>query len=419
MEDLPESISPCSNVRKTCYSIMDDPSFEEDENGRSVIINDAALEKLGSKIANSILSQPEGEQGDNGDDSSGIDCCINNLQFAAWDEEDWHYTGENYDRSNVSREDVQKQRFERVALYILVMDCINFCFWPVADGKHKKNLLEYEHLASALKILAEADDKGDSSISHEGGGTVTRAEDSYAFAPQNLIKLTNETFLEMMTPLLPKVPENEDESTYTIPNVNERVRLLVEMGQSLLFSHDGSATQFIAKANRSSDKLVFLILQSFPGFRDATVDSSRGRWVAFYKRAQILVADLWAALGSEDGALKHGSNLCNYRDMDKITTFADYRIPQLLRNMDVLNYSPALSHKVDARLEIQSSSMEEIYIRASTVVAVDYLVKIVKDKAKKGGINAVKMDWYLWNIGEKLDRNGCLGNHHLVNTIFY
>ena len=136
---------------------MDDPSFEEDENGRSVIINDAALEKLGSKIANSILSQPEGEQGDNGDDSSGIDGCINNLQFAAWDEEDWHYTGENYDRSNVSREDVQKQRFERVALYILVMDCINFCFWPLSsesaknDAKRAKNGLEYEPISKFIR----------------------------------------------------------------------------------------------------------------------------------------------------------------------------------------------------------------------------------------------------------------------------
>ena len=34
-------------------------------------------------------------------------------------------------------------------------------------------------------------------------------------------------------------------------------------------------------------------------------------------------------------------------------------------------------------------------------------------------VNAVKMDWYLWNIGEKLDINNKLGHHHRVKTIFY
>lgn len=429
---LPESISPCANVRKTCYAVMEDPSFEEDENGngRSVIIDDNSLEKLGDKITHSILSQA-GENNDscqagsktNGGKASpptGADDCISNLQFAAWDEGDWHYTGKTYGRAIWLEKDVQKQRFERVALYIMVMDCINFCFWPV-DQNFKKNLLEYEHLASALKLLAEKDDNTGSSFKEDetSGEFVVRAENSYVFAPQNLIQLTCKSFLEMMAPLLPADPENETDCTYSIPNVNERVRLLVEMGQSLIYNHEGSATNFIAKANHSSDKLVYQILQSFPGFRDATVDSSRGRWVSFYKRAQILVADLWAALGSESGDLKHGSNLCNFRDMDKITTFADYRVPQLLREMGVLKYSPSLSQKVDAGREIQSSSMDEIYIRASTVVAVDSLVKIVKDKTKQNAINAVKMDWYLWNIGEKLDREGSLGNHHLVNTIFY
>jgi hypothetical protein len=34
-------------------------------------------------------------------------------------------------------------------------------------------------------------------------------------------------------------------------------------------------------------------------------------------------------------------------------------------------------------------------------------------------VNAVKMDWYLWNIGEKMDRKKEIENHHRVLTIFY
>lgn len=39
--------------------------------------------------------------------------------------------------------------------------------------------------------------------------------------------------------------------------------------------------------------------------------------VAFYKRAQILIADIWACF--------EGQGLGNFSDIDTITMFADYR----------------------------------------------------------------------------------------------
>lgn len=351
------------------------------------------------------------------------------MTFASWDEENWHYTASNYERDRYVADEVQKQRFERIALYIMVMDTINFCFWPCTDSDDEsestlKNLLEYEHLASALKILAEKDDADTPTTKNptpNSTPTPTQAEDSFILAPQNLVNLTTKSFLEMMKPLLPKVPNKESSNKkYMIPNATERVRLLNEMAQGLLTFHHGSATHFISQAHKSSDLLVHNILQYFPGFRDSAVDPLSGRWVAFYKRAQILVSDLWAALGSEKGEEKHGTDICNFTDMHMLTTFPDYRIPQLLRSLDVLKYSPFLASKIDSNIEIQASSIDELYIRAATVVAVDLLVKNVKEKVNMSyEINSVKMDWYLWNIGEKLDRQERLNPHHRVRTIFY
>ena len=34
-------------------------------------------------------------------------------------------------------------------------------------------------------------------------------------------------------------------------------------------------------------------------------------------------------------------------------------------------------------------------------------------------ISAILLDWHLWQIGEKLDREGTLKPHHRVRTIFY
>ena len=59
--------------------------------------------------------------------------------------------------------------------------------------------------------------------------------------------------------------------------------------------------------------------------------------------------------------------------MDQLTTFADYRVPQLLRHVGVLVYNDKLSHLVDGGVEIFSNTLHELYIRSSTVVSVDHL----------------------------------------------
>ena len=51
--------------------------------------------------------------------------------------------------------------------------------------------------------------------------------------------------------------------------------------------------------------------------------------------------------------------------------FADYRVPQILRNMNILTYSPALAAQVDAKVEVAFGSDCETEIRAATVVCVD------------------------------------------------
>jgi len=57
--------------------------------------------------------------------------------------------------------------------------------------------------------------------------------------------------------------------------------------------------------------------------------------VGLYKRAQILVGDIWACCG--------GVGYGAFNDIDTITAFADYRVPQLLVWFDVLQYSDSLT----------------------------------------------------------------------------
>lgn len=60
--------------------------------------------------------------------------------------------------------------------------------------------------------------------------------------------------------------------------------------------------------------------------------------MAFYKRAQILVADTWSVLeGKGDGC---------FNDISRISVFADYRIPQVLVHLGAMRYSEELMNKL-------------------------------------------------------------------------
>lgn len=56
--------------------------------------------------------------------------------------------------------------------------------------------------------------------------------------------------------------------------------------------------------------------------------------VAILKRAQILVADIWACFG--------GEGICRFSDIDQITAFADYRVPQVLVWLGAMQYNEEL-----------------------------------------------------------------------------
>ncbi|CAI7901647.1 unnamed protein product, partial [Closterium sp. NIES-53] len=70
----------------------------------------------------------------------------------------------------------------------------------------------------------------------------------------------------------------------------------------------------------------------------------RGRQVALFKRAQIFVADLWGAFS--------GRGLGHFSDIHRLTMFADYVVPAVLRSRGVLTYAPSLAAAVDGKQEI-------------------------------------------------------------------
>jgi hypothetical protein len=97
-----------------------------------------------------------------------------------------------------------------------------------------------------------------------------------------------------------------------IPMFSQRVQCLREAGRILHERFDGSVITLIQDAKGSAAALVNLLAHRFACFRDESTFEKKK--VRFLKRAQIFVADLWAAFEGEE----YGE----FNDIDKITMFA-------------------------------------------------------------------------------------------------
>ena len=155
-----------------------------------------------------------------------------------------------------------------------------------------------------------------------------------------------------------------------------------QLGRLLLERHDGSAVALVESAERSADRLV-AILRDAPYFEDRR--AYRGIDVAFYKRAQIVAADLDLALD--------GRGPGRFDDLDRLTIFADNLVPHVLRVDGVLVLDDALAAHIDAGALLPEGSEEEVELRACAVHAVELL-------AATTGATPAALDNVLWNRGQ-------------------
>lgn len=265
---------------------------------------------------------------------------------------------------------------EQTANYILVLDTLNFCFWgePRWRVRYRGQALDgYWALAAALK---QALDRGLPLYDAAYLARIDGEQLAGIFAGEN-----------------------------TIPLLGERVRALREVGHVLMERYDGQFASLIEVAGGSAARLVEIVAAEFSSFRD--VARYKGDEVRFYKRAQILVSDLWGAFGGHD--------LGSFHDLGVLTAFADYKVPQVLHHLGILVYAPTLMDRLAGRVEIPAGSPEELEIRAATIWAVEYLRQALAGHGR--ALDAYQIDWLLWGAGQELPA-GALP-YHRTRTIYY
>jgi hypothetical protein len=349
---------PLQNVRDSAKFIM--------QKAQHIQINDQEIEKTAAVIAKEVWEKLGNTDSEKAISNDGF---VESL-LIEWDNEQVHF-------KNAAKEP------ELTAQYILVLSALNFCFWQgclsaeaIAAHKYDQTQeFEYHDLAGNLRDVLK--------------------NNPFAFEAQLLQKVTEETLFQWF-------------KQRQVPLASERARLLREIGYELSQRYNGLAANMILQAKKSAAKLVSLVTSSFPGFRDHAIDPMSGKQLFFYKRAQIFVADIYGAFG--------GKGLGEFTDMHKLTMFADYRVPQILRHYNILTYSKELSEHIDTLKLLPSGSLQEIEIRASTIECVERL-KSVLEKNNRIRVKSIELDWWLWQKGE--EKRNEIAPHHRTLTIYY
>lgn len=182
------------------------------------------------------------------------------------------------------------------------------------------------------------------------------------------------------------------------------VRALRDLGGLLIERYAGRFEGPIEEAAHSAARLVGA-LRAMPFFRDVSAYDELE--VPFYKRAQIVCADLELALG--------GCGRVRFDDLDQLTIFADNLIPHVLRCEGVLLYDPELGRRIDAEQRIAAGSPEEVEIRAGAVHAVEELVRAAARCGAKS--TARELDYVLWNRGQRPELKA--RPRHRTRSVYY
>lgn len=179
---------------------------------------------------------------------------------------------------------------------------------------------------------------------------------------------------------------------------------LQRLGSWLLERFDGEVSGLLASVH-SSEEMV-LALSEMTGFRD--IAQFHSQEVSFYKRAQLFVHDLHIALPN-DRRLK-------YEDVERLTAFADNKLPYVLRADGVLRCSPSLAEQIDQGEFLDAGSTGEVELRACTVHAVELLCEIISEDLRP--ISPRQLDYVLWHRAKAL-RSLLPVRAHRTKTIFY
>ncbi|KAL1304034.1 hypothetical protein AAFC00_000472 [Neodothiora populina] len=283
-----------------------------------------------------------------------------------------------------------KAKDEATLNFIFLMDLLNFSFWS-DKSEDERFAVEYREKRwtgywSLVACLQRALDQG--------------------------IPITTPAFYtddeECPDEVIASVFRSSTEEP--IPLLTERIACMREAGAVLEEYFHGSVAELIKASENSAGKLVNLLAHHFICFNDCA--KFERKTVHIMKRPQILVADIWAAFNGED----YG----HFNDIDSVTMFADYRVPQMLHSLQCLSYSPPLDSAIRTQQPIESGSSWETQLRGCSIWTVELIKQEILRNHPEATVNAILIDFFLYDLAKENEKAGEPAiPHHRTRSIWY
>lgn len=193
--------------------------------------------------------------------------------------------------------------------------------------------------------------------------------------------------------------------------------LLQELGSIISDKFNGDWKALILSAEKSAARLIEIVTSNISSFDDKC--DLNGRTVYFRKRVQILVADIWACFEAK--------SFGEFHDIDVVTMFADYRVPQSLVYFGAIKYSDRLLEQLRHNPHLERGGREECEIRAASIWSVELVRRRALELFKERNItinaespfNAIVIDFYLWDYAKAHSSKMDYIPIHKTLTIFY
>lgn len=246
----------------------------------------------------------------------------------------------------------QSDSFEEMCAFYLIFNSINYCYFDLKGEKFKDGKLSGATLA-AKRLTEHWSDLKDPLF-------LSRIDENYLLA---------DLFV----------------AEGPISLVKQRAKALRQVGE-FLNAHCNTSDLFYKLFLRYQSN-AYLVSQIIPTLLDTWYDP-------FYKRAQLFVGMVYGRFQDWKEIPIEKSSL------EDITIFSDYRVPQTLISMGIINPGPLLKSSLHKQDFIETGSRLELELRAASILGGQYLTKAL-DEIKAEDVNSLHTDFLLWSAGRK------------------
>ncbi len=255
--------------------------------------------------------------------------------------------------------------------FLLIYDAIDFSFWGEPKWTITTDSKQLDGGMALLHCIFNLFEKRDSVEVYK-----------------RLEKMTLEKFKEIL------------KGNVEIPLLEERYKRVIEIVKRVNEKMNSNFYEWIKEMN--SDIEIFnTIIENFPCFDD--IRTYKNKTIYFYKLAQLLTSDILYVIERKEQKNVDYSNLLGC---------ADYKIPQVMQDLGILEYNKELENKIINKIEIPENSEYEVEIRASMLIVINYIHEKMRGKIDRMDINN-----FIWNRSQ--DKTKKTKPYHLTRTTSY